>query len=138
MHTRIQVSDFSVDEEIKLCADGRTDIGGIAVFCGTVRDNARGKQVVKMELAHYGGMAEKQLARLRGEAIRRFGILNMTIVHRVGELKPGDQIVCMVCAGAHRKEAFDACAFAMEELKKTVPIWKKEFSADGESWADTL
>lgn len=138
MGARIQEHDFSVDEEKRLCTGGRTDIGGLAVFVGVVRDRSRGGNITKIELSHYGGMAEKYLQRIREEAIRRFGVLNVTIVHRVGTLVVAENIVCIVVAAEHRKEAFDACMFTIEELKKIVPIWKKEYAEDGESWVGSL
>ncbi|MBI3794136.1 MAG: molybdenum cofactor biosynthesis protein MoaE [Nitrospinae bacterium] len=136
MRARIQTKDFSVDEEIRLCAGGRTDIGGVAVFTGVVRDVSRDKRITRMELTHYEGMAEKKLAQVCDEAATRFGADNVTITHRVGALAPGDNIVCVVAVARHRKAALEACAFAIEELKKSVPIWKKEFTEDGESWVE--
>jgi molybdopterin synthase catalytic subunit len=136
LFTRIQEGDFSVDDEIKLCSDGRADVGGTAVFAGVARDISKNRKILKMEMSHYGGMAEKQLERVREEAIARHGAINVSIVHRVGTFYPGDNIVCVVAVAQHRKAALDACAFAIEELKKSVPIWKKEFAQDGESWVE--
>lgn len=136
MTTRIQAEDFEINEEIKRCVEGRTDVGGVVTFLGTVRDISRGKGIQMVEMSSYSSMADKQLAKLRTEALRRFEIINLTIVHRVGELKPTDNIVCIVAAARHRKDAFDACRFAIDELKKTVPIWKKESTDDGEVWVD--
>ncbi len=128
---RIQTEDFNINEEIKLCVGKRSNVGGIATFIGVVRDFSRNKAITAMELTHYSSMAEKQMEKLRGKAIKKFGIINLTIVHRVGKLRPSDQIVGIVAAAGHRKEAFDACRFAIDELKKTVPIWKKEFTPNG-------
>lgn len=134
--TRIQREDFNVSEEIKRCVGGRTDIGGIVTFIGTARDISKGKSIEKLEMSCYPSMAEKQLQLLKEKTMERFEIIDLCIVHRVGELKPLDNIVCIVAAARHRKAAFEACRFAIDELKKTVPIWKKEFTEDGETWVE--
>lgn len=112
----------------------RSDAGGIATFMGLVRAFSGGRKIEAMELTHYSPMAEKQLEKLREKTIKKFGIINLTIVHRVGLLRPPDKIVGIVAVAEHRSEAFAACRFAIDELKKSVPIWKKEFTPAGETW----
>lgn len=136
--TRIQTGDFDINEEIRLCSGDRSDIGGVVPFIGVTRDISHGKKIAKIELTHYSSMAEKQLEKLRQTTMEKFDVLNLTIVHRVGEIKTGEQIVGIVTVSRHRKNAFDACRFAIDELKKSVPIWKKEFTENGESWVESL
>jgi molybdopterin synthase catalytic subunit len=136
--TKIQREDFDLAEEVKRCIGGRKNVGGVVTFTGIVRDFSHGKEIEKIELTHYSSMAEKQLEKLRLQAMEKFSIINLTISHRVGTLLPSDNIVCIVAAAHHRNEAFDACRFAIDELKKSVPIWKKEFIPGGESWVESL
>ena len=136
--TRIQTEDFDLAEEVKLCVGTRKDAGGVVTFIGIVRDLSHDKDISRIELTHYSGMAAKQLEILRLQAMEKFSIINLTIVHRVGELLPSDNIVCIVAVAMHRGDAFDACRYAIDELKKMVPIWKKEFTPDGESWVESL
>jgi len=135
--TRIQTEDFSMEEEFARCADGRKDVGGVATFTGVVRDISQESNILKIEFSHYGPMAEKELAKVRTTAIEKFNIINLTIVHRVGTLLPGDRIVGITAVARHRAPAFEACAFAIDELKKKVPIWKKEFTDKGEVWVES-
>jgi len=135
---RLQTKDFDMNEETRLCIGSGTDAGGVATFVGVVRDVSRGKKVKKIELACYEGMAKKALANLRSAAMEKFDVLNVTVVHRTGTLRPGERIVGIVAAARHRKEAFDACRWTIDELKKTVPLWKKEFTEDGETWVEGL
>lgn len=136
--TRIQTEDFDLAEEVKRCVGNRKDAGGVVTFIGMVRDLSHDKDIEKMELTSYSAMAAKQLEKLRRRTMEKFSIINLTIVHRVGELHPSDNIVCIVAAARHRDGAFDACRYAIDELKKMVPIWKKEFTPDGESWVESL
>jgi molybdopterin synthase catalytic subunit len=133
---RIQEDDFSIEEVIDNCIGPRRDVGGIATFVGVVRNISGGKDVEKIELTHYEGMALKELAKVRERAVEKFDIAEMSIVHRVGTLYPGDRIVGIVAAARHRGPAFDACRFAIDELKKTVPIWKRETTPDGQTWVE--
>ncbi|MBS2029476.1 MAG: molybdopterin converting factor subunit 1 [Deltaproteobacteria bacterium] len=107
--------------------------GGIVTFTGSVREQSRGKTVLRLEYEAYADMAEKVLARIVEQARERFGA-SVAIHHRTGALEIGDVAVVIAAAAAHRAEAFDACRFAIEELKKDVPIWKKEFTTDGDVW----
>jgi len=136
--TRIQTEDFDLAEEVKRCVGNRKDVGGVVTFIGMVRDLSHDKDIEKIELTCYSAMAEKQLEKLRRQTMEKFSIINLTIVHRVGELLPSDKIVCIVAAARHRADAFDACRYAIDELKKMAPIWKKEFTPDGESWVESL
>ena len=115
---------------------GRTDIGAIASFVGLARDMNEGSGVAAMTLEHYPGMTEKALAALVDEAISRWALLDVTVIHRVGRLLPGDSIVLVVVASSHRGEAFTACEFIMDYLKTRAPFWKKEETAEGERWVD--
>lgn len=135
---RIQTEDFDMAAEARLCAGGNTGVGGIATFVGTVRDNAKGKSIKQIEIGCYESMALKELEKVRREAVDKFSVINVTVVHRTGVLRPGEQIVGIVAAAAHRDAAFAACRFTIDELKKRVPIWKKEFTADGGFWVEGL
>lgn len=133
---RIQEKDFSVDEEIELVKRSSKRIGGIAIFLGTARDLSKGKDIKGLSFEHYPGMAEKKLNEIRERGIKDFGITELSIVHRIGKIGIGDNIVLIVAAAEHRKEAFQACEFVIDELKKITPIWKKETATTGEEWVE--
>src|SRR6185295_18474073 len=134
---RVQAEDFDVGEESRRLTAGRTDIGAIVTFTGTVRAETKGGTITGMTLEHYPGMTEQELARVEAEANARWPLQASLIVHRVGELKPGANIVLVVTASAHREAAFDAAAFLMDYLKTRAPFWKKEVWADGRGqWVD--
>ncbi len=133
---RVQVEDFSVGEEIERIKTRSKRIGGIVVFLGTVRDLSRGQGVSRLFYEQYSGMALKELRALREEAIKKFRLIELSIVHRYGELAPGDNVVLIVAAAEHRADAFDACRWCIDELKKRVPIWKKEFTTTGATWVE--
>lgn len=135
---RIQAEDFDMAAETRLCAGGNNGVGGIATFAGRVRDNAKGKSIERIEIGCYESMALKELEKVRAEAVEKFAVINVTVVHRTGVLRPGEQIVGIVAAAGHRDAAFAACRYAIDELKKRVPIWKKEFTADGGFWVDGI
>ena len=124
----ITEQDFSLDEMIKKAR--RTDAGAIVTFLGTVRDDG----IEMMELESFREAALQELESIRGEAVGRFGLKSAEIVHRVGLLSVGDNIVAIVCSAAHRDEAFLGCRYIIEELKKRAPIWKKEIGENGERW----
>jgi molybdopterin synthase catalytic subunit len=111
-------------------------MGGIVTFLGTVRDNARGRDIRHLEYESYAGMAEREMERIVERAAERWPGVRVAIAHRAGHLEIGDIAVAIVAAAAHRAEAFEACRFAIDTLKETVPIWKKEFATDGEYWVD--
>jgi molybdopterin synthase catalytic subunit len=136
MTVRVQTEDFDVGAEIaRLRADDKS-VGAIAAFIGTVRDINDDATVTGLTLEHYPGMTEAALEVIVDEAKRRFDIRDALVVHRVGALAPGDQIVLVVVTSAHRGMAFDACAFAMDILKTRAPFWKKERLPDGERWVE--
>ncbi len=130
----IQGGDFDVGREIARMRRTSTRIGGIVAFLGTAREFSRGKHVVKLVYEHYPGMAEKKLEELRGKALEDFDIIEMSIIHRTGEVKINENIVLIVAGAVHREDAFKACRWCIDELKRVVPIWKKEVTDDGEVW----
>lgn len=136
MAVRVQTGDFDVGAEMAAMRRGNTGIGAIASFVGVVRDLNEGAGVAQMTLEHYPGMTEKALEKIVDEAKARWNIFDALVVHRVGTLKPTDQIVMVVVASAHRGEAFQACEFLMDYLKTRAPFWKKEATSEGGRWVD--
>jgi len=135
MRIQVQEEDFNIAEvNRELCA-GRSDVGAVASFIGLVRDMPQNR-LQKMTLEHYPGMTEKSLGKIAETALQRWKILDIAIIHRVGELKPADQIVLVSVVSAHRKAAFAACEFIMDYLKTDAPFWKKETNEQGESWVE--
>ncbi|OJW45988.1 MAG: molybdenum cofactor biosynthesis protein MoaE [Thiobacillus sp. 65-1059] len=132
----VQSEVFDLGAEVEAMRRGRTDIGAIASFVGLARDHNAGSGVQAMTLEHYPGMTEKALAALVEEAKSRWTLLDVTLIHRVGRLLPGDPIVLVAVAGQHRGEAFAACEFIMDYLKTRAPFWKKEETPEGERWVD--
>jgi molybdopterin synthase catalytic subunit len=137
---RIQTEDFDVGDETAALRAADVQVGAVASFIGTVRDRSAGTgpaDTTRMELEHYPGMTEASIEAMIDEAMRRFSIQGARVVHRVGVLLPGDQIVLVVVCSAHRGEAFKACEFLMDYLKTQAPFWKKEHRPDGTSqWVD--
>jgi molybdopterin synthase catalytic subunit len=133
---RIQTEPFSLDAEVERIKRSSSSIGGIVTFLGTTRDISRGAAVAKLEFEHYPGMAEKKLAGIQDRAIRQFGLIDATIIHRVGTMPVSENIVLIVTAAEHRNEAFQACRFCIDELKRITPIWKKETTPDGVVWVE--
>jgi molybdopterin synthase catalytic subunit len=133
---RIQREPFDVGAELARLTAGSRRIGGVAVFVGLVRDFSQGHAVTGILFEHFPGMAEAKLAELREAAIARFGLVDLVVVHRCGELEPGDMIVLIAAAAEHRAEAFAGCSWCIDELKRTVPIWKKEHAPDGAVWLE--
>jgi len=136
MRIQVQTECFDLGAEVDAMTRGRTDIGAVASFVGLARDLNNGSDVNAMTLEHYPGMTEKSLATLVDDACRRWTLLDVTVIHRVGRLLPGDPIVLVTVAGAHRAEAFAACEFIMDYLKTQAPFWKKEETSQGERWVD--
>jgi molybdopterin synthase catalytic subunit len=136
MAVRIQTEDFDAGAEIAALRAGNPTVGAVASFVGVVRDRNDGDAVATLTLEHYPGMTEKAIEAIVGEARSRWAIIDVTVIHRVGELKPLDQIVLVVVAGAHRGEAFAACEFIMDYLKTRAPFWKKEQTPEGARWVD--
>jgi molybdopterin synthase catalytic subunit len=136
MKIAIQSEAFDLGAEIDAMRAGRTDIGAIASFVGLARDMNEGSGVQAMTLEHYPGMTEKALTKLVDEANARWALLDVTVIHRIGRLLPGDPIVLVAVASPHRGEAFAACEFIMDFLKTQAPFWKKEETPQGERWVE--
>ncbi|MEW5888341.1 MAG: molybdopterin synthase catalytic subunit MoaE [Pseudomonadota bacterium] len=136
MSVSVQQQDFDVGAEIAALTAGRPQIGAVASFVGLVRDANDGAGVSRMELEHYPGMTEKALEDIVAEARTRWDIMDVRVIHRYGPLRPGERIVLVIVAGAHRGEAFAACEFIMDYLKTRAPFWKKEKTAAGERWVE--
>ena len=132
----VQTEPFDLGTEVDAMRADRTDIGAIASFVGLARDMNEGSGVTAMTLEHYPGMTEKALSRLVDEANARWTLQDVTVIHRIGRLLPGDPIVLVAVASAHRGEAFAACEFIMDFLKTQAPFWKKEDTADGARWVE--
>ena len=132
----VQREDFDPGAEAAALARGRTDVGAIVTFVGFCRDD--GGRLAALELEHYPGMAEDEIARVVREAERRWPLIGVTAIHRFGRLSPGEQIVLVAVASAHRAEAFAAAEMVMDFLKTRAPFWKRVIGGDGaaESWAD--
>ena len=135
-NVRIQEGDFSLEKEIGEIKKTSRRIGGIVTFLGTARDFSKGKYVKKLVFEHYEDMAILKLEEIRKKAMSYFDIIEVSIVHRTGEIEIGENIVLIVVAAEHRKDAFIACKWLIDELKKVVPIWKKEITVDGEVWVE--
>ncbi len=131
----IQTEDFNCGQEYEQLTANRA-VGAIVTFTGTVRDMNQGDRVGGLFLEHYPGMTEKALQAIVDEAQQRWQLQVVRIIHRVGQLHPGDRIVFVGVASAHRKEAFAACEFIMDYLKTRAPFWKKETTPDGERWVE--
>ena len=128
---RVQAEPFDLAAEFATLAGGRTDIGGIGCFVGMVRDEAAGRAITAMHLEHYPAMTQPALAAIAVEAERRWSLLGCTVIHRIGRLVPGEAIVLVLAASAHRQAALDATGFLIDWLKTRAPFWKKEEFADG-------
>ena len=133
-NVRIQQENFVVTDEIEAIKKVSNNIGGITSFLGTGRELSKGENISKLNFEHYPKMAEKKLEEIRLQAIKDYGIIEMIIIHRIGEIDIGENIVLIVAAGEHRKETFKACEWAIAELKRTTPIWKRETTTTGEVW----
>ena len=136
MSVRVQTEDFDVGVEINAMRLSNPNIGAVVSFVGQVRDLNQGNHVSAMRLEHYPGMTEKSLAHIIEQAKARWSVVDALIIHRVGELKPLDQIVLVLTASAHRHDAFAACEFMMDYLKTEAPFWKKESISSGERWVE--
>ena len=136
MTVRIQTADFDVSAEIAALRRGNPKVGAVATFVGVVRDVNEGDRVAEMTLEHYPGMTEKAVGEIVGQAQGRWDIFDALVIHRIGTLKPTDQIVLVVVTGAHRGDAFAACEFIMDYLKTRAPFWKKEQSGKGPRWVE--
>ena len=131
---RVQVEDFDVGALLEAV---KSPSSGCAVsFVGTVRDTSRGREISRMSIEVYEDMARSQLEAIRAETLEKYGVDQVVVIHRYGDLDVGDNIVYIGVAAGHREEGFAACRYVIEELKKRVPIWKKEFTPDGEVWVE--
>lgn len=134
---RVQAGLFDAGAELARFTAGRTDIGAVASFTGLVRDHHGGQAVTAMTLEHYPGMTEAELTRIEAEARARWPLDDCLIIHRYGRMLPGEPIVLVLTASAHRGAAFEACAFLMDWLKTKAPFWKLEETPEGERWVET-
>ena len=133
---RIQEADFDVAQEIAALSKGRTDIGAVVSFSGICRGSENGEPIAALALEHYPGMAEAEIGRHADEALSRWPLQGLTIIHRFGRIAPGENIVLVVTASSHRQAAFEAAEFLMDYLKTNAPFWKREESEKGTSWIE--
>ena len=137
MSVSVQAAAFNIALEVRSLTAGRTDIGAVVTFTGIVRGEAKGHPITSMELEHYPGMTERELARVEALALGRWPLQGVRIIHRIGVLRPGEDIVLVVTLSSHRQAAFEAAEFLMDYLKTSAPFWKKETGADGVGmWVD--
>jgi len=133
---RIQQADFDVAQEIAALSKDRTDIGAVVSFSGICRGSEQGDPIAALTLEHYPGMAEAEIGRHADEALSRWPLQGLTIIHRFGRIAPGENIVLVVTASSHRQAAFEAAEFLMDYLKTNAPFWKREESQKGTSWVE--
>ena len=133
---RIQESDFDIAREISALTAGRSDVGAVVSFTGICRGNEDGADIAALTLEHYPGMAEAEITRHAETAMSRWPLSRITVVHRVGRIKPGENIVLVVTTSKHRQAAFEAAEFLMDYLKANAPFWKRVDGRDGESWVE--
>src|SRR3979409_2509244 len=131
---RIQEADFNIAQEISALTEGRTDIGAVVTFSGICRGAEGGEPIAALTLEHYPGMAEAEIARHAETAASRWPLTGLTIIHRVGRIRPGENIVLVVTSSAHRHAAFEAAEFLMDYLKAHAPFWKAAEGASGPNW----
>jgi len=133
---RIQQADFDVAKEIAALSKGRTDVGAVVTFSGVCRGSENGEPIAALTLEHYPGMAEAEIGRHADEALSRWPLKGLTIIHRFGRIAPGENIVLVVTASSHRQAALEAAEFLMDYLKTNAPFWKREESEKGTSWIE--
>jgi len=131
---RIQQEDFSQDEEVAALKGSSKRMGGIGTFLGCARDFSEGREVEQISFEAYGSMALSEMQKLRADAIEKFALLDARIVHRIGTVQGGDNIVFIAAGAEHRVAALEACRWIIDELKQRVPIWKKEVTPQGDAW----
>lgn len=132
----IREEDFDLGREVAALREADLGVGAVASFVGTLRNHNDGLGVTEMELEHYPGMTERSIEAMIDEAMQRFGLRAARVVHRVGRLRPGDQIVLVAVSAVHRGQAFQGCEFLMDYLKTQAPFWKKETTPEGARWVD--
>jgi molybdopterin synthase catalytic subunit len=133
---RIQQADFDVAKEIAALSKDRTDVGAVVTFSGVCRGSENGEPIAALTLEHYPEMAEAEIGRHADEALSRWPLKGLTIIHRFGRIAPGENIVLVVTASSHRQAAFEAAEFLMDYLKTNAPFWKREESEKGTSWIE--
>jgi molybdopterin synthase catalytic subunit len=133
---RIQQADFDVAREIAALTQGRKDIGAVVSFSGICRDSEGSEKIAALTLEHYPDMAEAEIGRHAETAMSRWPLTGLTVIHRVGRITPGENIVLVLTASAHRQAAFEAAEFLMDYLKANAPFWKREESAKGANWIE--
>jgi molybdopterin synthase catalytic subunit len=133
---RIQQADFDVAQEIAVLTKGRTDIGAVVSFSGICRGSENGEPIAALTLEHYPGMAEAEIGRHADEALSRWPLQGLTVIHRFGRIAPGENIVLVVTTSSHRQAAFEAAEFLMDYLKTNAPFWKREESEKGTNWVE--
>ena len=133
---RIQEADFDVAQEIAVLTRGRSDVGAVVSFSGICRGDENGEAIAALTLEHYPGMAEAEIGRHADEALSRWPLQGLTVIHRFGRIAPGENIVLVVTASSHRQAAFEAAEFLMDYLKTNAPFWKREESPQGTSWIE--
>jgi molybdopterin synthase catalytic subunit len=133
---RIQQTDFDIGHEIAALTKGRTDIGAVVTFSGICRGSENGEAIAALTLEHYPGMAEAEIQRHADEAMTRWPLTGLTVIHRVGRITPGENIVVVLAASQHRQAAFQAAEFLMDYLKANAPFWKREESPKGTNWIE--
>ncbi len=136
MEPVIQITRDALDRDALVAAVSHPSVGGVVIFEGVVRDNARGKQIRYLEYDVYPEMAIKQIRTIVAEAEKRWGVDRVAVAHRIGRIEIGEASVIIVVATPHRAEAFEACRYIIDTLKTTVPIWKKEVAMNGEEWVE--
>ena len=133
---RIQQADFDVAREIAALSKGRTDVGAVVSFSGICRGSEQGEPIAALTLEYYPGMAEAEIQRHADEALARWPLQGLTVIHRFGRIVPGENIVLVVTASAHRQAAFEAAEFLMDYLKTSAPFWKREEGTKGSNWIE--
>ena len=133
---RIQQADFDTAHEIAALTEGRTDIGAVVTFSGICRGSEGGEAIAALTLEHYPGMAEAEIMRHAEEAMTRWPLNGLTVIHRFGRIQPGQNIVLVLTASSHRQAAFEAAEFLMDYLKTSAPFWKREEGADRTGWVE--
>ncbi|MEK7772979.1 MAG: molybdenum cofactor biosynthesis protein MoaE [Deltaproteobacteria bacterium] len=131
---RIQKDGFSIEDEVSRVKAASRGIGAVVTFLGAARDFSKGTVITGLDFEHYPGMAEARLKDIRERALKNFDVIEMAIVHRTGKIEIGGDIVLIAVASAHRNDAFMACEWAITELKRVTPIWKRETTVKGEVW----
>ena len=134
---KVQREDFDVGSEIGRLTEGNTRVGGLACFVGLVRDLVGDEKISSMTLEHYPGMTERQLEKIEAEARQRWPLQDVLIIHRYGRLEPGDRIVLVATASAHREASLESCQFLIDWLKTKAPFWKLEEGPEGVDWVET-